>query len=121
MTSFMSGIATLMCSDVDRLLSLATRTGAWALEMVGGFDDGIAQRFHEFRPHTGQIAVARSLREMTANSRMTKQREEFQAKHHITGETYLIDEEVQEIYSFRCIPQILGPMLEALMQARSVV
>ncbi len=120
-TSFMSGIAALMCSDVDRLLSLATRTGAWALELIGGFEDGIAQRFHEFRPHAGQIAVARSLRGLIASSRMTKQRQEFQAKHSITEETYLIDEEIQEIYSFRCIPQILGPMLESLVQARSIV
>lgn len=120
-TSFMSGIAALMCSDVDRLLSLATRTGAWALELIGGFEDGIAQRFHEFRPHAGQIAVARSLRGLIASSRMTKQRQEFQAKHSITEETHLIDEEIQEIYSFRCIPQILGPMLESLVQARSIV
>jgi histidine ammonia-lyase len=120
-TSFMSGIAALMCSDVDRLLSLATRTGAWALELIGSFEDGIAQRFHEFRPHAGQIAVARSLRELMASSRMTKRRQEFQAKHCITEETYLIDEEIQEIYSFRCIPQILGPMLESLVQACSIV
>jgi histidine ammonia-lyase len=120
-TSFMSGVAALMCSDVDRLLSLATRTGAWALELVGGFEDGIAQRFHEFRPHAGQRAVAQSLRDLLASSQMTKQREEFQAKHRITEATYLIDEEIQEIYSFRCIPQILGPMLESLMQARGIV
>ncbi len=120
-TSFMSGIAAIMCSDVNRLLSLATCTGAWALELVGGFEDGIAQRFHEFRPHAGQRAIARSLRELVASSKMTKQRQEFQAKHRITEETHLIDEDVQEIYSFRCISQILGPMLESLMQARSIV
>jgi histidine ammonia-lyase len=120
-TAFMSGIAALICADVDRLLSLATRTGAWALEIVGGFDDCIAQRFHEFRPHAGQIAVARALRGLLANSRMMKQRNEFQARHRITEETHLIHEHVQDIYSFRCIPQILGPMLDALAQARSVV
>lgn len=120
-TSFMSGVAAIMCSEVERLLSLATRTGAWALEIVGGFNDSIAQRFHEFRPHAGQIAIAQSLRELMASSRMTKQREEFQTKHRITEETYLIDEEVQEIYSFRCIPQILGPMLDSLMQAHRIV
>ena len=120
-TSFMSGIAAIMCSDVNRLLSLATCTGAWALELVGGFEDGIAQRFHEFRPHAGQRAIARSLRELVASSKMTKQRQEFQAKHRITEETHLIDEDVQEIYSFRCISQILGPMLKSLMQARSIV
>ena len=120
-TSFMSGIATMMCSDVERLLSLATRTGAWALELVRGFDDGIAERFHTFRPHPGQVAVARALRELTTRSQMMKQREAFQDEHHIGDETYRIDEEVQEIYSLRCIPQIVGPMLDCLQQARHVV
>jgi histidine ammonia-lyase len=120
-TSFMSGISALTCVDVERLLSLATRTGAWALELVGGFDDGIAKRFHEFRPHPGQIAVAQSLRELTAHSQMTKQREVLQEAHHITEETHRIDEDVQEIYSLRCIPQIVGPMLDSLLQSQRIV
>lgn len=120
-TSFMSGIGALMCSEVDRLLSLATRAGAWALELVNGFDDGIAARFHEFRPHRGQIAVAQALRELTAHSQMTKERESLNEQHHITEETHRIDEDVQEIYSLRCIPQIVGPMLDSLLQARSIV
>jgi histidine ammonia-lyase len=120
-TSFMSGIASLICSDVDRLLSLTTRAGAWALELVSGFEDGIAQRFHEFRPHPGQIAVAQALRELTARSQMTKRRDMFQGEHSITQETYQIDQDVQEIYSLRCIPQIVGPMLDSLLQTRSIV
>ncbi len=120
-TSFMSGVAALMCADTDRLLSLATRTSALARELIGGFDDGVAERFHEFRPHPGQMAVARELRELTAGSQMVKQREQLHAKHHITEETHLIDEDVQEIYSFRCVPQILGPMLDSLMQARGII
>src|SRR5581483_10264169 len=32
-----------------------------------------------------------------------------------------IDEAVQEIYSLRCIPQILGPMVDSLMQSRQIV
>ena len=117
----MSGIAALMCSDMERLLSLATRMGAWAFELVSGFDDGLAQRFHALRPHPGQMAVAQALRELTINSQMTRRREAFQAEHRLTHETYRIDEDVQEIYSLRCIPQIIGPMLDVFKQAYSIV
>jgi len=120
-TSFMSGIAALMCSEIDHILSLAVSTGAWALELVEGFDDGIAERFHSFRPHPGQIAVARALRDLTEGSRLMKRRNDFQARHRITDDTYRIDEAVQEIYSLRCIPQILGPMVDSLMQSRQIV
>ena len=120
-TSFMSGIAALMCSEVDRILSLATGTGAWALELVEGFDDSIAERFHSFRPHPGQIAVAQALRNLTTGSRLMKRRSDFQSRHHITSETHHINEAVQEVYSLRCIPQILGPMVDSLMQSWSIV
>lgn len=120
-TSFMSGIAALMCSEVDHVLSLAAGTGAWALELVEGFDDGIAERFHSFRPHPGQMAVARALRDVTGGSRLTKRRDDFQSRHRITDDTYRIDEAVQEVYSLRCIPQILGPMVDSLMQSWHIV
>jgi histidine ammonia-lyase len=120
-TSFMSGIAALMCSEVDHVLSLAAGTGAWALELVKGFDDGIAERFHSFRPHPGQMAVARALRNLTGGSRLTKRRNDFQSRHRITDDTYQIDEAVQEVYSLRCIPQILGPMVDSLMQSWRIV
>ncbi len=120
-TSFMSGIAALMCSDVDHLLSLAASTGAWALELVEGFDDGIAERFHRFRPHPGQMAVAHALRDLTEGSRLTKRRSDFQSRHNITRDTHLIDEGVQEVYSLRCIPQILGPMVDSLTQSWNIV
>jgi histidine ammonia-lyase len=120
-TSVMSGITALACRDLDRLLSLATRTGAWALELIGGFDDSIAQEFHYLRPHEGQMAIAQSLRELIADSRMTKRRDKFQTKHRLSDKVRLIDEEVQEIYSFRCIPQLLGPALDTLLQSRGIV
>ncbi len=120
-TSFMSGIAALMCSEVQQILSLAASTGAWALELVQGFDDGIAERFHSFRPHPGQVAVAQALRNLTTGSHLMKRRSDFQSRHHITSRTHHINEAVQEVYSLRCIPQILGPMVDSLMQSWQIV
>lgn len=120
-TSFMSGIAALMCCEVNHLLAFATCTGAWAFELVAGFQDGIAERFHSFRPHAGQIAVARALRDLTSGSRLTRPRSDLQSRHPVTSETHVIDEAVQEVYSLRCIPQILGPMVDTLMQSWQIV
>jgi len=50
-----------------------------------------------------------------------RKRSPFQKKHRITNETYEISEDVQEIYSFRCIPQIIGPILEVLLTTRQTV
>ncbi|HXV27260.1 MAG TPA: aromatic amino acid ammonia-lyase [Candidatus Paceibacterota bacterium] len=120
-TSFMAGIMAVACRDADRLLSVAVRSGAWALELIGAFADGLSERLHELRPHRGQLTVGLALRELTAGSRLIKQREAFQRKHRITEATRFIDEDVQEIYSFRCIPQIVGPSLDVLARSRETV
>lgn len=120
-TSVMAGISALASAHMDRLLAIATRTGTWALELIGGFDDSIAERFHALRPHQGQVAIAQALRDLIESSRMTKRRDTFQKRHRIGDTVRLIDEEVQEIYSFRCIAQILGPSLDVLCQARHIV
>jgi histidine ammonia-lyase len=60
---------------------------------------------HRVRPHLGQIAVAGNLLRLFAGSEIMA---------HRTGK-------VQDGYSLRCTPQILGPSFETLEYARGVI
>jgi len=113
-TSMMTGIAALHCTDAQRLISISIRNGAMALESIGAFDDGISSRLHELRPHHGQRVVARTLRSLLSSSRLLKRREKFQKTFKVTGTLHQIPESVQEVYSLRCIPQVVGPVLDIL-------
>lgn len=120
-TSVMAGIAALICHHSERLLGAAIKMGALALELVGGFSDSIAETIHNLRPHLGQKTVALHLRKLLASSHMLTDRKEFQKKFPPNHEVHFINHSVQEIYSLRCIPQILGPVLDILNYFKKIV
>lgn len=121
-TSVMSGIGAMLCARAERLLDIATRNGALALELVAAFNDGISEALHDVRPHVGQRKIAKTLRTLLATSHLLRSRDVLN-KHngHNNYETQEIPEDVQEIYSLRCIPQILGPILDILTKVRKDV
>ena len=119
-TSAMSGVGSLNCLHAHRLLSLAIRTGAFALELVHAYDDSISEKLQSVRPHRGQIAVAKTMRETLASSSMLRSRK-LEENVDIPEEVKEISAVVQEIYSFRCIPQILGPVYDTLRKAQQEI
>lgn len=113
-TSMMAAIASLLCVESKKLVSLAVRNGACSLESVSSFTDSLSPVLHGLRPHHGQGAVAKALKEITASSKLMRDRKKFQELFIVTDETHTIPESVQEVYSFRCIPQIIGPVFDTL-------
>lgn len=120
-TSVMTGIAAILCVEADRLISVAVRLGALALEQVRGFDDSISEKLHSLRPHRGQILIAKALRKILADSEMIQSRDGFQKNNETPDEVHRITEEVQQVYSLRCIPQIVGPVLDTLSKVQKDV
>lgn len=120
-TSVMSGITALICAEADHLLDTSMRTGALALELVHGFLDSISEKLHELRPHEGQGFVAQKMREILASSKLMRDRKILREMIKEENDVYKIPSDVQEVYSLRCLPQILGPIWEALKQTESRV
>lgn len=81
----------------ERLLQHAQLIAALALEALGGRMSPFEQCLQEARPHPGQLQVARNLRQRLADSRLVEQ-----------------SDDVQDPYTLRCIPQVLGASLDAL-------
>jgi histidine ammonia-lyase len=110
----MSAVAGLLCLEAEQSQSLAIRNGALALELVGAFDDAIAEPLHARRPHRGQRDVARTLRELLGGSSLLVQRDALYTAPPQGAHPEPLGEPVQQVYSFRCIPQIAGPVLDTL-------
>lgn len=97
-TQFMSALAFIVHVRGMMLLENAVRASAFSLEGLRGFSAPFDALLHRNRPHPGQVMIAKRIREM------------------IDGSS-LIDstaDDVQDAYSLRCIPQVLGPAVEAL-------
>jgi histidine ammonia-lyase len=76
----------------------AITAAALSLEALRAFSAPFDKRLHQSRPHPGQVEVAEAIRRLIAGSTLVDSAEE----------------DVQDAYSLRCIPQVLGPALEAL-------
>ncbi|MEK7500280.1 MAG: aromatic amino acid ammonia-lyase, partial [Patescibacteria group bacterium] len=120
-TSMMSGIAALEVTRAENLLQISVQNGAMAMEMVHAFADGVAVELHNLRAHRGQGIIASRLREIFASSKLLRSRKVLQGGDAFDEEVHKLPESVQEIYSLRCIPQILGPVHDAIETAENII
>lgn len=91
-TQFMSAYITWSLLTAKRLLEWSDVTGAMSVDAFMAKDEPFKHPIHRVRPHKGQVATARKLMELLAGS-------EIQQIHK---------EQVQDPYSFRCMPQVHG-------------
>jgi histidine ammonia-lyase len=100
-TQAQTAILALMVQDARRLWRAAHAAAAMSLEALRGTPDPFDERIHRARPHPGQLASAALLRDLLADSEIRESHREN-------------DPRVQDAYSLRCTPQILGPVYDAI-------
>jgi len=88
----------------ERLLEAGMVAGALSLDAARGSDAPFDPRVHAVRGQPGQIAAARIYRELVAGSAIRAS--------HLVG-----DERVQDPYSLRCQPQVMGAVMDLIAQA----
>lgn len=119
-TSCMSGIGAVNLIYSYRLLDWAIAASTMINEIVEAYDDSFSVGLNEVKLHPGQAAVAASMREFLKDSSLIKKREELFTDAKV-AETTEFKKKIQEYYSIRCIPQILGPVKDTLDFAQRIV
>jgi histidine ammonia-lyase len=103
-----TAIAALAMSDAQRLWMTAHVAGAMSLEALLGTPVAFDARIHEVRGQAGQQRSAALLRELLADSEIRES--------HRYG-----DPRVQDAYALRCMPQVHGPVADAIEFAAMLV
>lgn len=88
----------------EDVFAAALVAGALSTDALKGSDTPFDPRIHALRGQPGQIAVAAALRALMAGSALRDS--------HREG-----DDKVQDPYSFRCQPQVMGAALDVLAHA----
>ena len=96
-----TAIAALAVVDAHRLWQTAHLAGAMSLEALLGTPVAFDARIQDARGQLGQAASAALLRELLKDS-------EIRESHRDN------DPRVQDPYSLRCMPQVHGPVLDAI-------
>lgn len=118
-TSAMTGIGIVNHAKAEKLLSWSMACSAMINEMVKAYDDHFSEELNGAKRHGGQTKIAEDMRAHLSDSKLTKKREQ----HLYTGENKeeIFKEKVQEYYSIRCIPQILGPVLDTITSVGEIL
>jgi histidine ammonia-lyase len=103
-----TAIAALALVDAHRLWRTAHAAGAMSLEALLGTPVAFDPRIQEVRGQLGQATSAAYLRDLLADS-------EIRESHRTS------DPRVQDAYALRCMPQVHGPVLDAMDFAAAVV
>jgi histidine ammonia-lyase len=106
-TDGMLGMLVLALSDLEGLLRAAEVAAAMSVEALLGTDRVFAEDLIALRPQPGQVASAANLRRLLAES-------EIVASHRFG------DPRVQDAYSLRCAPQVVGAARDAVAFASGV-
>jgi histidine ammonia-lyase len=102
--TFSAAMGALVVADAERLIKTAEIAMAMSLEAVRGASAAYDDRLHRARRHAGQIATAAQIRRLVAGSS-------------------LIDagRRVQDAYSLRCTPQVIGAVRQVVAFARAAI
>jgi histidine ammonia-lyase len=100
-TQAQTTLLTLLVHDGWVLWRTALGAAAMSLEALRGTPTPLDPRIHDARPHEGQRRAAALMRALLENSEIRESHREN-------------DPRVQDAYSLRCAPQVLGAVADAL-------
>jgi histidine ammonia-lyase len=107
-TQAQTAVLALLVHDAEVLWRSGLGAAAMSLEALRGTPTPLDPRIHELRPHAGQVQAAALMRGLLDAS-------EIRESHRDN------DPRVQDAYSLRCTPQVLGAVGDAIGFARRVV
>ncbi|MEQ8370431.1 MAG: histidine ammonia-lyase [Alphaproteobacteria bacterium] len=107
-TQVSTALGLLALYRADRLFAMALLCGALSVDAAAGSDTPFDPRIHALRGQPGQSAVAAALARLLAGSAIRAS--------HREG-----DERVQDPYSLRCQPQVMGAALDQMRHVADVL
>jgi histidine ammonia-lyase len=118
-TSVMTGIGIVNIINAKNLLNWAIVASAMINEIVDSYDDSFSHELNSKKRHKGQSEVASLMRKALKGSSLIKKREEHLYEKIVNDP--VIKDKVQEYYSIRCVPQVLGPVFDTIKSVEDIL
>lgn len=109
-TTASTGVAANNMARAQNVATLAFATQALIFQALLATNHSFDPVIQEVKPHPGQIFVAEQFRHLLAGGPLIRDKA-AQDKEHQGGDL------IQDRYSFRCLPQYTGPILDGLARA----
>lgn len=118
-TSAMTGIGAINVLHARKLLTGEMLFSLMVNEIMEAYDDHFSEELNGVKLHKGQKTVAAAMRAITKNSGLMRKRHEHLYEKKVTES--VIEDKVQEYYSLRCVPQILGPIYDTIEFSAQII
>ena len=105
-TTMMNAIASIVMYDSINIIKHAHISAAMSIEALRGSDRPFDERIHMLRPHRGQVLSAKNIRMLLENSEIIEKNR---------------DRQVQDAYTLRCAPQVLGAVIDTMNYIKEIV
>src|SRR5690554_6541848 len=99
-TSVMTGIGIVNTLQAKKLIDWSVKASSLINELVRAYDDHLSEELNHSKLHLGQQQIAQKMRHHLQDSKLTRN--------------------LQEYYSIRCVPQILGPVYDTVAQTAEI-
>jgi histidine ammonia-lyase len=103
-TQFMCAYGLHILIQAERLMNWANTIAAISFDAFFCCFDPLDPNIHKVRPHEGQVNTAKALRTLLAGSMISQQKKQ----------------QVQDPYSFRCIPQVHGASYDTIKYVQDI-
>lgn len=117
-TAMMTGLGLVNLIYAKRIAEWILVMSVMTNEIAGSYDDFMMPEINSVRRQDGQQIAAKIMRDIAAGSNMMSSRQD--ELYSGTDKT-LFKKKVQPYYSLRCVPQVMGPVLEVLENAERVL
>lgn len=118
-TSAMTGIGAINVLHARKLMTGQILFSLMVNEIMEAYDDHFSEELNKVKLHPGQQMVAKAMRAISKKSKLLRKRHEHLYDKKVTEQ--VIDDKVQEYYSLRCVPQILGPVYDTIESTARVI
>jgi len=115
-TTIMSAIALDAIEEFEVILNSMESYVAGMFEVLLGDDTPVADFVHDSKPFSGQITAAKNIKDKIAGSDLTHGRDDRYDKFFADN-----DLNIQDNYSMRCAPQVLGVIRDNLQISKNWV
>ncbi len=131
-TAVMTGIAALAVQSLGRCFGLAERIAAGAVEVSGGDRRAFDPDAHRLKPHPGQQGSAERMYGYLADAHdVASTGEPMEGGTVVVAESGFVSypgsseappqHRVQDVYSLRCAPQLIGAAVDTLTETARVL
>jgi len=122
-TSVMTAVAACLVADSKSLIKAYTLATCMSLEVHKGKIMPFHPAAHRQKPHWGQGQIAACIYQTLGDSKMIVQDAEVEQwlRKLATDEPTGLDEQIEDVYSIRATPQILGPVIDTTLFVQQTV